>query len=200
MDSVIPIFLQHWLLDYRYELLFVLAIIEGPVVMTFAGFWLTLGYFEFWPVYAVLMAGDLVADAAWYAVGYHAGRPFIQRFGKFFSITEASIKKVEEIFHRHRNTILFSSKITMGFGFAMVTLLVAGMSRIPFRTYIVFNAAGQFIWTGILLAVGYFFGSLYIQFNAGLHRAAIVAGLIIVILLLLGFGKYLKNRNLEHDT
>lgn len=189
--------LSGWLLDYKYWFVFLLTIVEGPVVMTFTGFLLRFDYFSFWPLYAVLMAGDLVADIGWYAIGYHAGRPFIQRFGKFFSITESSIKKTEDIFHRHHNKILFFSKVTMGFGFALLTLLVAGMSRVPFRKYLAFNAAGQFIWTGALLAVGYFFGNLYVQFNESFHRVAVIAGLVVVVLLLYGFGTYLRNRNFK---
>ena len=49
----------------------------------------------------------------------------------------------------------------MGFGFALVTLMVAGMLRVPLKDYIPLNLLGGFIWTAVLVAIGYFFGDIY---------------------------------------
>ncbi|OGG76463.1 hypothetical protein A2950_00670 [Candidatus Kaiserbacteria bacterium RIFCSPLOWO2_01_FULL_55_19] len=198
METLVPDVLQGLLFEHRYLALFFLTLAQGPLAMTLGGFLLRLDYFTFWPTYLVLMAGDLVGDTLWYLVGYHAGRRFVVRFGKFFSITETTIAKTEEVFHRYTNRILLISKITMGFGFAIATLLVAGMSRIPFRSYILFNAVGQLFWTGLLLAVGYFLGDLYVHFNEGLHRLFIFAVFIMVLLALYGFGNYLRKRNFNN--
>lgn len=194
MDATyVPAILQP-LADFRYVVVFLLALVEGPVIMTFGGFLLRMDVFSFWPLYLTLMAGDLVADSGWYALGYYGGRPFVERFGKYFGVTPTMIVRAEELFHKYTNAILFISKITMGFGFALVTLLVAGMSRVPFRSYISFNAAGQFIWTALLMAIGYFFGDLYVTFNATLHRVFIITGLVMVSVLLFGLGRYLREQ------
>ena len=62
--------------------------------------------------------------------------------------------KIEVFFHKHQDKILFISKITMGFGFAVATLFTAGLVKIPFKKYAMFNFLGGFVWTGFLLAVG----------------------------------------------
>ena len=49
----------------------------------------------------------------------------------------------------------------MGFGFAVVTLMVAGMLKVSFKRYVVINLFGGFIWTAMLLVIGYFFGNIY---------------------------------------
>src|SRR3990167_6501038 len=113
MENIVPVALQELLNQYRYLALFFLTLAQGPFAMTLGGFLLRLDYFTFWPTYLVLMAGDLVGDTLWYLVGYHAGRRFVVRFGKFFSITETTIAKTEEVFHRYTNRILLISKITM---------------------------------------------------------------------------------------
>lgn len=179
---------------WGYALMFVATVVEGPIVMTFGGFLVRLGYFGFLPLYLTLMAGDLVADVLWYAVGYHWGNTFVRRWGKFFSITQASVLKVQELFHKHHNTILLTSKITMGFGFALVTLIVAGMSKVPFKKYLAVNAIGQFIWTGILMYVGYAFGDLYVRVNEGLHRIVVIAFFTIVLFLLYGLTHYIRTK------
>src|SRR3989338_6790831 len=197
METLVPDVLQGLLFEHRYLALFFLTLAQGPLAMTLVSL-RRRDYFTCGPTYRGLRAGDLVGDTLGYLVGYHAGRRFVVRFGKFFSITETTIAKTEEVFHRYTNRILLISKITMGFGFAIATLLVAGMSRIPFRSYILFNAVGQLFWTGLLLAVGYFLGDLYVHFNEGLHRLFIFAVFIMVLLALYGFGNYLRKRNFNN--
>src|SRR3989344_8468230 len=106
MEALVPDILQGLLFEHRYLALFFLTLAQGPLAMTLGGFLLRLDSFTFWPAYLVLMAGDLVGDTLWYLIGYHAGRRFITRFGKFFSITETAIAKTEELFHRYTNRIL----------------------------------------------------------------------------------------------
>ena len=167
--------------------------------MTFTGFLLRLGYFEFLPLYLTLMAGDLTADVIWYAVGYHWGAPFIRRFGKFLNVTERAVAKLEEMFHKHHDKILLVSKITMGFGFATVTLFTAGLAKVPFRRYLAFNAAGQFVWTALLVFLGYAFGNLYVKINEEFRLLSFIAFSVLVIAVLYGLGRYLSTRTFRNN-
>ena len=163
--------------------------------MTFCGFLLKLGYLNFWPLYGVLMAGDLTGDIFWYGVGYFYARPFTRRFGRFFGLTEALLVKAESAFEKHDQNILFFSKITMGFGFALVTLMAAGMARVPLKKFMIVNALGQCVWTGLLLSIGYFFGDLYLTFNEGIRDVSLAAFAVIVIVAVFGLGRYLRGRH-----
>jgi membrane protein DedA with SNARE-associated domain len=184
---------------YRYVLTFCLAIVEGPMVMVASGILLRLGFFYFWPVYLTLMLGDFVADLCWYGVGYYGGRPFALRWGKYFSITPELLEKIEIFFKKHQTKILFISKITMGFGFALATLITAGMVRIPFKKYALFNFLGGFVWTGLLLVVGYFFGQIYTLLGKGFKIAFIVCLAVVVSFVLYGAGKYFKQQFLKRN-
>lgn len=175
----------------RYFLLFLGTIVEGPVVMLTSGFLYRLGQFEFFPMYLTLMAGDLVADVGWYAVGYYGTRPLINKFGDFLNITPEIIDKIEKRFNTYQNKILFISKITMGFGFALATLIVAGMLKVPFKKYVLLNLAGGFIWTLFLIVIGYFFGNVYALLTKPLKVAFLLISAIFVIITL-----YLVNRYL----
>ena len=187
-----------WIGTYKYLIVFILAIAEGPVIMTISGFFLRIGEFSFWPLYLTLMAGDLAADTLWYAVGYHWGRPFIEKYGKFVSISQELVQKTENAFHRHQNKILFLSKITMGLGFALVILITAGIAKIPFRKYIIFNLVGQFVWTGALILVGYSFGNLYLTINEGLRDASLIAFILLAIAAVYGVSRYLRERDVKN--
>lgn len=183
-----------YLATYRYVLIIPITIIEGPIVMVLCGFLLRFGTFDLIPLYAILMLADMIGDVGWYCVGRYWGLSFVKRFGRFFSITEKTLKRATELFNKHHNKILFISKITMGFGFAIVTLITAGITKVPFRKYLVFNVSGQFIWTAALLALGYGFGNIYTSIDKGFRDVAFVALIIIILAIVYGFGKYLKKR------
>lgn len=176
--------LQH-ILDFlsfsKYLVVFVLCIVEGPIVMISSGFLLRLGQFQLLPLYLSLMAGDFTADLGWYAVGRFGARKIINRYGHFLSVTPAVIAKIEKRFRTYQDKILFISKITMGFGFALATLIVAGMLHVPFKRYVILNFFGGFIWTAFLLAAGFFFGNIYSSI-VGPFKIVFVVLLVIVIL------------------
>ena len=191
-----PEIIISYLITYRYVLIVPLTIIEGPIVMVICGFLLRtgIGQFDTIPLYTALVISDLIGDIGWYLVGRFWGLPFVQKYGHFFSITEKTVKKTTNLFHKYHNRILFISKVTMGFGFALVILITAGIAKVPFKKYLVFNVSGQFIWTAILLLVGYFFGNLYFTIDKGFRDMAIIALAIIAVALVYGFGRYISKR------
>jgi membrane-associated protein len=175
-----------------YALIIILACAEGPILSMIFGVLIKLGFFSFLPIYVALMVGDLLGDVIWYYIGRRWGHRFVARFGKYFSVTEAGIARVTAIFHRYKHRILFLSKISNGLGFAIVTLITAGLSRIPFWKYLTTNLIGQFVWTGILLAIGYFFGNLYQQVDTWFGRASVAALFVVVFFAFMGYKKYLR--------
>ena len=183
-----------WLLAFRYPIAYPLAIVEGPVVMMLCGLLVRVGFFSFWPIYFILMAGDLTGDVLWYLVGRHGARSFVDNYGHFFSITEENVEKTEQFFQDNQTKILFISKITMGFGFALATLIAAGAAKVPFKKYFAINFLGQFIWTGILMGVGYFLGNLYVLVDKSLRWAFIIALILIAAGAAYGFGKFMRRK------
>jgi membrane protein DedA with SNARE-associated domain len=165
----------------RYAVVFVLCIVEGPVVMITSGFLYRLGQFSLLPLYFSMVGGDFVADLGWYAVGRFGAWPLIDRYGKYFNITPKIILRVEKRFKTYQNKILFISKITMGFGFALATLIVAGLLRVDFKKYALLNFLGGFIWTAFLIAIGYFFGNVY-DVLAGPFKIIFVCFLVVGII------------------
>ncbi len=176
----------------RYAAIFIGAFFEGPIVMTAVGFFIRLGYFEVVPAYFLLLFGDLVADVAWYYVGYFGAHKFIRRFGKYINFKEEASEKIKSLFRKHETKIIFISKITMGFGFALVTLITAGMSHVPIKKFTILNFLGGLIWTAIALSLGYFLGNVYLLVAKGSRIGFIVFAFILLVLGLYGFSKFMR--------
>ncbi len=190
-----------WIINYGvihdylvYGAIAVIACIEGPWISLILGVVLRLGYFYFWPIYIALMLGDLFGDIVWYYIGRKYGHVFIAKYGKRFNITEEGVKHMTELFHRYKNRILFLSKISNGLGLALVTLMTAGMIRIPLGRFLFINITGQLVWTGLLLSIGFFFSNLYITVDNILGKISITAVIIVLAFLGYRYFKYLKKK------
>lgn len=177
-----------------YGLIVVLSFFWGPIISLMSGLLLKAGVLYFLPAYFCLMAGELLGDIAWYALGYRWGYSFIARFGKYFSIDIKKVEVVQKAFNKYHDSILFISKLTTGLGFAPVVLFTAGLSRVPFRRYMALNGFGQIFWTAGMLLIGFELGNLYTAVGAKLDLLSIAAIAIIIFLLLFGLGKYIGRR------
>jgi membrane protein DedA with SNARE-associated domain len=177
-----------------YGFIVLVSFIEGPILGMVCGLLLKLGDFHFIPLYLALMAGDTIGDIFWYSIGYHFGERFVRRFGRFFGLEEQNIETVRRVFHKYKDSILIISKVTMGLGFALATLITAGIVKIPFKRYLALNIAGQVVWTGFLIWIGYSFGSLYVKFDSVFAKIGSIAFFIMIFVCLIGVGKYVKKR------
>ncbi len=174
----------------RYILVFAAAFVEGPVVMMTAGFLFHIGKLQFFPMYVALVAGDFVADVMWYMFGYFGARKAVLKYGKFFKITPEVVFKIEDKLRHHESKILFISKLTMGFGLALPILIVAGMLKVSFKKYVVFNLAGGLVWALFLVFIGYTFGNIYVLIPGSFKVLFIIA----VVSLFLGIATFAKRK------
>ncbi len=182
------------ILTYKYPLLLIVAIPEGPIIMLLSGAFIKLGFLSFWPAYICLMIGDMIADIMWYWIGYFGGMRFVDKAGKYFGITRHKVEIVSKFFHKYHETILFISKITTGFGFALITLITAGLVKIPFKRYFILNLLGGFIWAGLLISLGYTFQHLYITIDNILGRITIIGVSAIIIILIINIGLQIRKK------
>ena len=182
------------LLQYRYVLIVPVAVVGGPPFSILLGFIVRFSALLFLPTYLSLILGEIIGDVAWYWIGYHFGERFIRRFGKYVSITDEHVDTMKKMFSKYQTKILTISKLTTGLGFAPIVLFTAGMSRMSFRKYLEINVFWQFIWSLLLLGIGYFFGNIYIQVGNGFQQAELVVVFVILFLCAAGFAKYVRDR------
>lgn len=187
MDLIIAL-----ILEYRYPIIVPAVVLIGPPVSLIAGIFLRLEILHIIPTILALAAGELGSDVLWYWLGKRYGDSFVQKFGKYVGITERSVAYVKQLFDSHHDIIIFTSKLTSGLGFGTVVMFTAGMSRVPFRRYMMLNIAGQFLWSAGLLSIGYFFGHVFLQVNSIFEKMALFALAIIVFASLIGFARYLR--------
>jgi len=184
---------------YTYFLMAPAAMLIGPSVSLVAGVLLRLDVISLIPTCLALAAGELGGDILWYWLGRRYGDSFVARFGRYVGVTEGAVYSAKKLFDDHHDMIIFSSKLTSGLGFGSVIMFTAGLSRVPFRRYMMLNIAGQFLWTTSMLSIGYFLGHIYLKVGDIFEKMALFALIVLIIASLIGFARYLRN-HLAQET
>jgi len=180
-----------WLINYKYLAIFPLAVIEGPIITVIVGFFSSLGYVNFFIAYLVIVAGDLVGDAAHYLAGRWGGRRFIDKWGHFFGVGKLEVENIEKQFDKRGGKLLFIGKMSHGVGGAF--LVAAGIIKMPFDKFIFSNFLATLAKSMILLLIGYYFGWAFSTIESYLEKITIVTiGMAIVALIIYYF--YFRER------
>lgn len=175
------------LLTYKYIILIPLSIIEGPIVSVVCGFLVTLGVFNPFVVYVVMVIGDIVGDGIIYYIGYSG-----KRFLKYFRVTEEKLEKAKQYFHENHKKAIIMSKLMHGIGFT--GLLAAGASHVPYKRYFKTCTLISLIQSFVMLIIGILFGHAYVVIGKYLdYYAAGMSVIVLVVLLIVFIKKYKVN-------
>ncbi len=144
---------------YGYWIILPLMILEGPVVTIIAAMLASLGAFNVFVVLLFSILGDIIGDAILYGLGYKFGMGFVRRAGKYVGITEKLVGRMEKYFEKHGGKTIFIVKSTTGLCWA--TFTAAGIVKMDFKKFLKNSFYGGIVWSGFLVAMGYFYGYLW---------------------------------------
>jgi membrane protein DedA with SNARE-associated domain len=175
---------------YSYLILAVLVAFEGPIATLLGAAAASLGLMHPGFVFIAASAGNLTSDTLWYYLGYLGKIEWLKKFGKRLGVSEQKLEILEKILHDHAPIILFVSKLTVS---PMIPALIAtGLIKYPWRRWFPFVFAGEMIWTGSLVIIG-FFGLLAIKkVQLGIEHAILAGSVIFIITIFLLGRRFLR--------
>ena len=142
---------------HAYAVLLPLAVVEGPLVTIAAGALIATGHLRFWPVLAIVVAGDLIGDSALYALGRWGGTRMIAKWAGHGTIARADA--LQDRFLHKADRALITGKLTHAVG--VLILIVAGIVKMPFPRFLGVNFLSTLPKSLVLILAGYAFGSGY---------------------------------------
>ena len=107
-------------------------------------------------VIAVAAGAAIVGDAGGYWFGRRGGRPFLERHGHWLRLDRAKLERLEAFFTRQGPKAVFFGRFVSVL--RTYTALFAGISRMPYGTFTLYNAAGGITWAALFGVLGYAFG------------------------------------------
>src|SRR3989338_7257731 len=145
-------FIRQW----GYLALFFASWAEGLNSMIIGGFLVATGKLGFFWVCIAMASGHILSGFSWYGAGYVGGAKLLERWGHRIRLTPQRIAVAQSYFEKHSGKALFVAKFTVGF--TITTLLLAGILKMHFKKFALYNFLGSVAWTGATLFFGYSFG------------------------------------------
>ena len=132
----------------------------SEVVMIPAGFLAArgeLGPFSPWAGVALSVTvgtmGSLLGAYVNYYLALWAGKPFLEKYGKYFFIKKEALEKSCTVFNKYGAVATFICRLIPGI--RQLISIPAGIAKMPLGPFSLFTALGAGIWSAVLAVVGY---------------------------------------------
>lgn len=182
----------------------VVAIIPSAVVSMGAGFffltdahgWLFVSRLITHVILPVTF-GVAVGSLPVYLLSYWIGEPFLEKWGRWFGVYKQDMDKLHDLYRRSKldEYIIFIARI-IPFVPSVSVAFFAGITRIPFRSYILATLAGIPFRAVFFGLVGWQLGYIYMRHLAMFDRydSYVLYGLIILFVLFVAYRKFMEKR------
>lgn len=166
--------------------------LPGETILIAAGILVQRGSLDLGDAILFGILGAVVGDQIGYWIGRSGGRPFILRWGRYVLITPERLSRAEAFFARHGGKAVFFARFLSGL--RVFGALVAGISRMRWRTFLVYNALGGATWATAAVLAGYLLGGSIglVEKWIGRASALLVAALVAAVLLYMAY-RWVRN-------
>jgi membrane protein DedA with SNARE-associated domain len=177
----------HFIDDFGLWFLFAIVCLEsaglwlpGETALIAAAVLAAKGHLPIEGVIAVAAVAAIIGDNIGYWLGREAARPLIYRFARLRRYSERVLPPAERFFRRHGGKAVFLARF---FGGLRVTgAWMAGITRMDWWRFLVWNAAGGIVWAFAVGLLAYYAGKAAADALARYGVYAAIAGGIIFVL------------------
>jgi len=154
--------------------------VPGETILLLASF---LAYSEHklalpWIIVVGVCAATL-GDNIGFAIGSYGGRPLLERYQRTLRIRPAVIARGEELFARYGAATIFVARFIAGL--RIIAGPLAGVLRMPWRKFLIFNFLGAVLWVTVIASVGYLFGKHWDALVDLVQDANLAVAIVVVV-------------------
>jgi membrane protein DedA with SNARE-associated domain len=154
--------------------------VPGETVLLLASF---LAYSQhelslFWIIVVATIAATL-GDNLGYALGTYGGRPLLARYQALFRIQDKTLARGEDLFARFGALTVFFARFV--FGMRIITGPMAGVLRMPWRKFLLYNFLGAAVWVTVISGAGYLFGQHWWRLEGYIKRFDIAIAIVALL-------------------
>jgi len=125
-------------------------------------------------VIASAAAGAIVGDNLGYWLGREFGYRLLLRYGAYIRLSHERIKLGQYLFLRHGGKVVFFGRFIPIL--RILAGILAGMNRMPWRRFLLANAAGALLWSVVLGTSAYAFGRALLRVTGPLAIGLFLIG------------------------
>ena len=130
----------------------------------------------------IILVGTVAAtlgDNLGYAIGFRGGRPLLERYREWLRLCPASLERGDRLFARYGAVTVFFARFV--FGLRILAGPLAGVLRMPWRKFLMFNFLGALLWVTAIASVGYLFGRHWARLVQDLKRFDIAVAILVLL-------------------
>ena len=174
--------------NWGYGGIFVMMMLESTVlpvpselVLIPAGYLAHQGQMNLWLIVLSATLGSLVGASINYAFALWVGRPFLQRWGRYFFVRPELLDKTDHFFQRYGAISTFTGRLIPGI--RHLISLPAGLTRMNLSQFGFYTALGAGLWSLVLTLFGYFLGGNQALIQQYQHyiTVGVIAFVVVVI-------------------
>jgi membrane protein DedA with SNARE-associated domain len=180
------------LLVFGEAAIFVGFVLPGETAVLLGGLLADQGRLDIVTLVVVVVVCAIVGDTVGFEVGKHLG-PRVLRL-KLLRRHEARLDRARGMLARRGGPAVFLARWTAFFRAVMPG--IAGLSRMHYPTFLIWNALGGITWGVTFSLVGYFAGASYQKVASGIGEGAAVAVAVLAIVALIVW----RVRKSRHDA
>jgi membrane protein DedA with SNARE-associated domain len=132
----------------------------------------------FWVIVASA-AGAIVGDNIGYVIGRTGGYRLLKRYGRYIRLEENRLRLGQHLFHKHGPKVVFFGRFVSVL--RIFAAFLAGVNRMHWRRFLIFNAAGGIIWSTIYGVAAYLLGQQLLRLSGTVDATLAVVGVIVII-------------------
>jgi len=181
-----------WVSTYGYGALFgllVCGIVGLPVpdetLLVFCGYLISQGKLNAAGTLAAAVGGSWCGITVSYFIGRTFGLGVVHRFGKYLHVSDRHLERVHRWFEHSGHWALFGGYYIAGV--RHFTAIIAGASKLEFRTFLLFAWSGALCWAVAFLTLGYFIGEQWRRVAELVHTYLLYVSFALILLVLLFF-------------
>jgi membrane protein DedA with SNARE-associated domain len=130
----------------------------------------------------IIVVGTIAAtlgDNLGFVLGYYGGRPLLERYQAVFRIQRKTLARGESLFARFGAVTVFFARFV--FGMRIIAGPMAGVLRMPWRTFVIFNFLGAAVWVTTISSAGYLFGRHWERLQRGVKQFDLGVALLVLL-------------------
>jgi membrane protein DedA with SNARE-associated domain len=131
--------------------------VPGETVLILAAVYAGTGRLNIGLVALLGFCGAVLGDNIGFAIGHFGGRRLAERYGRYIFLTPERLEKTTGFFDRHGGKIIIIARFIEGL--RQANGIIAGITRMHWARFLIFNAIGAALWVLVWTSVGYFSGN-----------------------------------------
>ena len=168
----------HWVYAIMFLIIFaetgfvVVPFLPGDSLLFAAGAVAAAGKLDLSVIIVALIIAAVLGDAVNYAIGAYLG-PKVFRKQKSLFFNPAHLQRAHDFYEKYGGkTIIIARFVPIVRSFAP---FVAGIGRMGYRRFAIYNVTGAALWVVVMTSAGYFFGGMkFVQDNFSFVILAII--------------------------